>query len=146
MVDMRGFFSIDAIFALFLVLTVTGMLYNSAQESREVAMNLARAQEKKMAVEKLAAAINIVYATGSTLELHRLELPENVIGKDYSVTFDSDNRLLKSEYVTGTSEDLVVSAPVIPKAVENFVLSPENLSGNIRVFWKDNRIQVMSDG
>lgn len=137
--DNRGFFSIDAMFAVTLVLIISTSFLN-LYEGRKASAELMGARlEAKMVGETLAAAINTVYANGSDFEL-RVDLPENVVSYGYQITFDNTTRQILVENSAWGS----TGARIVCKNVQNFVLGPENLENTIRVYWADNQIKVVS--
>lgn len=137
--DARGFFSIDAMFAVTLVLIISTSFLN-LYEGRKAGAELMGARlEVKMVGETLAAAINTVYANGSDFELY-IDLPENVGSYHYQITFDNTTRQISVE----NSAWGAVSVGVASKNIENFVLNPENLESTIRVYWADNQIKVVN--
>ncbi len=131
----KGFFSVDALLALFLLLTVSLALVNTYQAREDVASWVGARGEAKMVGEELAGVINTVYANGSGFEL-RLNLSENIGDNPYRITFDNDTRQISVE----NSAWGTVSVRGIPKNVENFVLEPENLGSTIRVYWADENV------
>lgn len=137
----RGFFSIDAFFAFLLLITVFTSLMTVAQENRETAKETARLYIKDMSAEKLAAAIDTVYAGGSPLEL-TFYLPENALGEDYTMSLNPENRLVIVENSESGLSKAIAKAHIMPKNVSSSVLSPENLSGEIRIFWKNGKVRV----
>jgi len=137
--DNRGFFSIDALFAVTLLLIVSASFLN-IYEGRKVSAELMGARlEAKMAGETLAATINTVYANGSNFELS-VHLPENIGRYFYRITFDNTARQISVE----NSAWGAVSVGVVCKNVRNFVLGHENLENSIRVYWVENQIKVVS--
>jgi len=137
----KGFFSVDALLALFLLLTVSLALVNTYQAREDVASWIGARGEAKMVGEELAGIINTVYANGSGFELC-LNLSENVGGNSYRITFDNSTRQISVE----NSAWGAVNVRVIPKNVENFVLEPENLESTICVYWAadENIIKVVN--
>ncbi|KXB00103.1 hypothetical protein AKJ42_01660 [candidate division MSBL1 archaeon SCGC-AAA261C02] len=147
----RGFFSIDAFFALLLLLTVSGAVLNAAQGSQQIASEASATQEADMVVEKLAATINTVYANGSPFKL-RVELPDTIrmIGEEYveshenyTISLDLENREVYIKNLEGVSSE-VARASIIPHNLYDFELGPENLSKTIHVYWEDENIRVSS--
>jgi hypothetical protein len=138
MMNRRGFFSIDALFAVTLLLMVTGVLINLYQGRDQVVAWSSAADESKMACEKLAAAINSVYATGQDSELY-IDLPATIDNHDYTLAFDSAHRQIianMSEYgiAEGTSGASVTCKNVL---IENL-----NFSKKIWVHWSGGNIEV----
>jgi hypothetical protein len=137
--DNRGFFSIDALFAVTLLLIVSASFLN-LYEGRKVGAELMGARlEAKMVGEKLAAAINTVYTNGSGFEL-RVDLPENIGSHLYQITFNNAARQISIENSAWGD----VRAGVVCSNVQNFVLGHENLENSIRVYWDGNQIKVVS--
>ncbi|MBS3815900.1 MAG: hypothetical protein KGY45_05005 [Hadesarchaea archaeon] len=150
--DKKGFFSVDAFFALLLLLTVSAMLLNAAQTSNQVASQTSATQKADLIVEKFAGAINSVYANGQASEL-RIDLIDNieliegnyVLNQDnnYKVSLDLDERVIFIENHKKVSSD-VAKAPIIPQNIHDFELSPENLSRTIRIYWDNENIRVIN--
>lgn len=145
----KGFFTIDALFAFILLVSISGMLLNLAQSREQIGRSSSATLQADMVTEKLAAAINSVYANGGrgdNFEL-RIELPDSIGGKKYIIFFDNKNRkiFIPAENL-GDFEAGKASASVVPGNVDNFLLDPENLSKTIKVYWVENLIRVMSVG
>lgn len=137
--DNRGFFSIDALFAVTLLLMVSASFLNLYEGRNQAAELMGARLGAKMIGEELAAAINTVYANGSSFEL-RVDLPENIGGFSYRVTFDNTVRQISVE----NSAWGAVYVGVVCKNVKNFVLGRENLENTLRVHWVDNQIKVVN--
>jgi hypothetical protein len=140
MMDRRGFFSIDALFAVTLLLMVTGVLINLYQGRNQVVAWSSAADESKMACEKLAAAINSVYATGQDSELY-IDLPATIDNHAYTLSFDSTHRQIIADMpgvdiAEGTSKAAVTCKNVM---IENL-----DLSKKIWVHWSGGDIEVMN--
>lgn len=137
--DIRGFFSIDAMFALTLILIISTSFLN-LYEGRKAGVELSGARlEARLVGEGLAAAINTVYANGSNFELY-LGLPENIGGYSYRIAFDSFTRQISVE----NSAWGATNVGVIPKNVQDFVLESGDLDDSILVYWDDDQIRVVS--
>lgn len=137
--DNRGFFSIDALFAVTLLLLIS-MSFLNLYEGRKAAADVMGARlEAKLVGEKLAAAINTVYANGSDFEL-RVNLPENIESYYYRIEFDNTLRQISVE----NSAWGTISVGVVCKNVRNFVLGPENLENTIRVYWVENQVRIVN--
>ena len=137
--DNRGFFSIDALFAVTLLLMVSASFLNLYEGRKQAADLMGARLGAKMIGEELAAVINTVYANGSSFEL-RVDLPENIGGFSYRVTFDNTVRQISVE----NSAWGAVYVGVVCKNVKNFVLGRENLENTLRVHWVDNQIKVVN--
>ena len=140
MMDRRGFFSIDALFAVTLLLMVTGVLINLYQGRNQVVAWISAADESKMASEKLAAAINTVYATGQDSELY-IDLPATIDNHTYTLSFDSTHRQIIADMpgldiAEGTSKAAVTCKNVL---IENL-----DFSRKIWVHWLGSNIEVMN--
>ncbi len=135
----RGFFSIDALFAVTLLIMVSASFLH-VYNGRKGAAELTGARlEARIVGEKLAAAINIVYANGSNFELD-VDLPPKIGSYFYRIKFDNTTRqVLVENSAWGT-----VGAGVVCKNVENFVLERENLENTIRVYWVENTVMVVN--
>jgi len=134
----RGFFSIDAVFALGLILFISASFLN-LYEGRKAGSELTGIKfEAKLAGEELAAGINTVYANGHKFELH-VKLPENLRGYQYLVTFDNSTRTISIE----NSAWGTISTGVICKNVQNFTFGSGELENWIRIYWTDNQVEVV---
>lgn len=135
--DKKGFFSVDALFAVMLLLLISTSFLN-IYEGRKAGAELMTAQlEAKMVGERLAAAINTVYANGSCFEL-RVSLPENVGSYCYQISFDNSTRQISVE--NSAWETIVVTVGF--ENIRNFTLGRENLQDAIRLYWVDNQMRV----
>lgn len=135
----KGFFSIDALFAVTLLLIISASFLN-LYEGRKAGTELMSAKlEAKLVGEKLAATINTVYANGSSFELY-IDLPDNIVSHFYQIAFDNDTRQISVE----NSAWGAVSVGVVCKNVQSFVLDLENLENTIRVYWVENQIKVVN--
>lgn len=131
-----GFFSIDAMFAVTLLLMIT-LTFTNVYEARETSADLMVTKlQAKMVGEKLAAVINSVHANGENFSL-TITLLENVFGHQYAVRFDNSTAVVTLAGTWGS-----VSSGVVTTSVKNFVLAPENLLSQIRIYWSDNQIEV----
>ncbi len=133
----KGFFSIDALFAVTLLLIVTASFLNVYQGREASAEAMGSGLEAKMIGEKLASAINAVYSNGPNFSVN-VELSENIGSHTYSISFDNSVRMLSIE----NSIWQPVKVPVICKNVKNFVLNRENLGRQILVFWEGAQLRV----
>ncbi len=135
----RGFFSIDALFAVTLLLMVSTSFLHVYDGRKEAAELTGARLEARIVCEKLAAAINTVYANGSNFELD-VDLPSKIGSYFYQVKFDNTARqVLVENSAWGT-----VGAGVVCKNVDNFVLERENLENTIRVYWVENTVMVVN--
>lgn len=137
--DTRGFFSIDALFAVTLLLMISASFLNMYEGRKQAAELMSARLGAKLVGEKLAAVINTVYANGPDFEL-RVDLPENMGNYRYQITFDNTVRQISVE----NSAWGAISVGVICKNVVNFVLGPENLENTLRVYWEENQIKVVN--
>ena len=137
--DNRGFFSIDALFAVTLLLMVSASFLNIYEGRKQAAELMGARLEAKMIGEELAATINTVYANGLNFEL-RVNLPSKIGSYFYQISFDNTARQISVE----NSAWGAVSVGVVCKNVENFVLGRGNLETTIRVYWVDNQIKVVN--
>lgn len=136
----RGFFSIDALFAVTLLLVISASFLNIYEGRNQAAELMGARLEARIVGEKLAAAINTVYANGSNFELY-VDLPSKIGSYCYQIKFDNATRqVLVENSAWGT-----VSVGVVCKNVENFVLGQENLENTIQLYWVDeNTMRVMN--
>jgi hypothetical protein len=141
--DRKGLFSIDALLAVTL-LSLVFMSFMNLYEGRNQAAQLTGARlEAKMVGEKLAAAINAVYAGGENFEL-LVNLPENLGGYSYRVTFYPTERqvLVENLSVWGVVR---VTVPFENVRIfdnltgENF-LESGTFENALRVRWVENEI------
>ena len=137
--EKRGFFSIDAFFALMLLLVVTASFLNVYQGRKSSAETTDARLNAKVIGERLASAINATYAGGPSFEL-RVNLPENLKAHQYRITFDNASRQISVE----NSAWGAIKVGVTCKNVKNFTLGPENLKESVRILWRDNQITVVT--
>jgi len=135
----RGFFSIDALFAVTLLLIISSSFLHVYEGRRGTAELMSARLEAKVAGEKLAAAINTVYANGSNFEVD-VDLPQKIGGYFYKIEFDNNARQVVVENSAWGS----VGARVVCKNVSDFVLERENLGNTIRVCWVGNIVTVVN--
>ena len=133
----RGFFSIDAMFAVTLLLIISASFLNIYVGRNQAAELMGARLEARIIGEKLAAAINTVYANGSNFELC-VDLPSKIESYFYQISFDNTTRQILVE----NSAWGAVSVVVVCKNVENFVLGQENLGNTILVHWAGNNLEV----
>ena len=138
MMDRRGFFSIDVLFAVTLLLMVSGALLNLYEGRSQAVAWIGASGEAKMACEKLAAAINTVYADGPASELY-LRLPATIDNHAYTISYDSTHRQIIAE-VPGVGVTESTSKAAV--ACKNIVLENLDPSGQIRVRWLGGNIEV----
>jgi len=137
--DRRGFFSVDALFAVTLLLVVVGALTNLHSGSNQAATWVSANGEAKLTCEKLAAAVNTVYANGSSFELY-IELPATIQNRAYTISLDNSNRevtiAVPDAGVTGST----AKATVVCKNFASIsALTPSN---RVRVYWENNSVKV----
>lgn len=133
----RGFFSIDAVFAVMLLLMVSASFLNIYEGRNQAAGLMGARLEARSVGEKLAATINTVYANGSNFELC-VDLPSKIGSYFYQISFDDTMRQILVE----NSAWGAVSVTVVCKNVENFVLGQENLGNTILVHWVGDNVEV----
>ncbi|MBA7604352.1 hypothetical protein ES703_11472 [subsurface metagenome] len=135
----RGFFSIDALFAVTLLLMVSSSFLHVYEGRRGAAELMSARLEAKIVGEKLAAAINTVYANGSNFEID-VDLPQKIGSYFYNIEFDNTaRRVVVENSAWGT-----VGVGVVCKNVWDFVLERENLENTIRVHWVENIVMVVN--
>jgi len=135
----RGFFSIDALFAVTLLLIISSSFLHVYEGRRGTAELMSARLEAKVAGEKLAAAINTVYANGSNFEVD-VDLPQKIGGHFYKIGFDNNARQVVVENSAWGS----VGVGVVCKNVSDFLLERENLGNTIRVCWVENIVTVVN--
>ena len=133
----RGFFSIDAMFAVTLLLIISASFLNIYAGRNQAAELMSARLEARIIGEKLAAAINTVYSNGSDFELC-VNLPSKIESYLYQISFDNTTRQILVE----NSAWGAVSVVVVCKNVENFVLGQENLGNTILVHWVGSNVEV----
>jgi len=138
--DRRGFFSVDALFAVTLLLMISGGLLNLYEGRGQAAAWINAANEAKMACEKLAAAINTVYAAGPASELY-LNLPATIDNYTYTISYDSTHRQIIAEVQELGITERTSKAAV---ACKNILLENLDFSRRIRVRWLGGNIEVMN--
>lgn len=135
----RGFFSIDALFAVTLLLIISSSFLN-VYEGRKGTAELTSARlEAKVVGEKLAAAINTVFVNGSNFEVD-VDLPQEIGSHFYKIEFDNIAR----QVVVENSAWGTVGVGVVCKNVCDFVLERENLGDTVRVCWVENIVTVVN--
>ena len=135
----RGLFSIDALFAVTLLLMVSSSFLHVYEGRRGAAELMSARLEAKIVGEKLAAAINTVYANGSNFEID-VDLPQKIGSYFYNIEFDNTAR----QVVVENSAWGTVGVGVVCKNVWDFVLEWENLENTIRVHWVENIVMVVN--
>jgi hypothetical protein len=140
MIDRQGFFSIDALFAVTLLLMISGVILNLCEGRAQAVAWSSAANEAKMACEKLAAAINTVYADGPASELY-INLPATIENHAYTISYDSTHRQIIAE-VPGVEVTERTSKAAV--ACKNVMLENLDLSRRIRVRWSGGNIEVMN--
>jgi hypothetical protein len=140
--DNKGLFSIDALLALTLAFSVAMSFLNIYEGRNQAAQLMAARLEAKMVGEKLAAAINAVYANGENFEL-RVNLPENLVGYSYRINFDN----LARQILVENSAWGIVRVTVPFENVLIPALGYENFENALRVYWpewRENWVVVVS--
>ncbi|KXA94788.1 hypothetical protein AKJ65_03420 [candidate division MSBL1 archaeon SCGC-AAA259E19] len=136
----EGFFSIDALFAIILLLLTLTTLVSLYQGRRSMVRATRERLEGEMIVQKLAGAVNVVHAGGEPLTLN-IHLKENIGGKNYTVQFDEGEREISIRFIGDGQNYPVAEASVV---VDQLDLSGlENVARKIRICWEnDNIIKV----
>ena len=141
--DSRGFFSVDALFAVTLLLVVVGALTNLYGGSNQAATWASASGEAKLTCEKLAAAVNTVYTNGSSFELY-IELPATIQNRAYTIFLDNSNReitiAVPDAGVTSSTAKAQVACKNFPS--ENFPSGALTPSNRVRVYWENNSVKV----
>ncbi|MEM4188539.1 MAG: hypothetical protein QXN56_05230 [Candidatus Hadarchaeum sp.] len=135
--EKRGFFSVDALLALSLLVIIATSLITLSEGRRKSAEAIEIHLEAKMIGDRLAAAINSVYVNGPNISLS-LKLPENIGPYQYRVSSDNSVGLLTVE-----SSVEVVEIRTICKNFQNFVLERENLAKKIQIFWEGSQLCIV---
>lgn len=135
----KGFFSIDALFAIILLLLVTSTLINLYQGRAQMVEGSRKKMEGKMISEKLAKAINTVYTSRKPLSME-LDLPENVLDQNYTIEFHKDSRNISLKFSDGGNSSKYTATPVVVDELE--ISEPLDFSQKIMVHWINNEIKV----
>lgn len=135
--ERKGFFSIDALFALTLLLVITTSIMALSEVRRKSAEVIETKLEAEIIADRLVAAINSVYANGPNFSLN-IKLPENIGPHSYRILSDNSVGLLTVEIANGET----VTINVACKKFQNFVLERENLSKKIQIFWEDSQLCI----
>jgi hypothetical protein len=139
--DKRGFFSIDAVFAVTLLMIVWIALVNTYEGRTQAAESVGASEEAKMVCEKLAATINTVYANGLGFEA-RLNLPPRVRGNEYILHIDNDQRAVMAENLDAGINPNTARAPIVCKNIVEVTLDSDNLSRTLKVYWLNDQVGV----
>lgn len=136
-----GFFSIDALFALIILLLMLGPMFNLYQARRNTVGETGVKLKGKMLSQRLAGAVNVVLATGRPLSL-RLNLPDNISGENYSPLFDANRRTIYENFENLRVSKASTSASVAVNKIENI----ENIDPKerIKIYWNGENIAVMN--
>lgn len=136
--DRQGFFSIDAIFAVALLLTIAGVFSNVYNGRNQAATWIGVGAEAKSTCEKLVAAINTVYANGSALDLC-IDLPATIGGHAYVILFDNIDREITINVpeigITGSTAKATTTC-------RNITLGSLDTSKRVRVYWENSSVKV----
>lgn len=138
--DRRGLFSVDALFAVTLLLGVVGALTNLYGGSNQAATWVGASGEAKLTCEKLAAAVNTVYTNGSSFEMY-LEIPATIQNRSYTISLDNSKREIAIEVLGAGVTSSTAKATV---ACKNFTSGTLNPSNRVRVYWENNRVKVVN--
>jgi len=134
----KGFFSIDGLFAIIMLLLVVGTMINIYQGRSQMATQARKNLEGKMIGEKLAGAVNSVYSTGEPMTLN-IDLPENIIDDSYSIIFDETSRRIVLRHgVAGDGSEIARSWSV----PSDLNISDLDFSEEIQIFWENSMIKV----
>lgn len=135
----RGFLSIDALFALVILLLILSTIINIYQGRAHMASETRGKLEGKMISEKLAGAINVVYATGEPVTVN-LKLSDNILGEKYIPQYNSGSRKVFQQFTKNDLGSRFTTASVIPPNVD---IAPDlNTAQKIRIFWENDEIMV----
>jgi len=135
--DRRGFFSIDALFAIMLLMLVSTSFLNIYTGQKAGAELMTAKLEARMVGEEFAATMNSVYANGSYFSLS-VNLPENLGSYHYSISFDNSTRQISVENAAWGSITVTIGL----ENVRDFTLNRENLQSAIRLYLVDNQMRV----
>jgi hypothetical protein len=130
--DDRGLFSVDVMFALLLATSIALSFLNVYGGRSQAAELMGARLEAKLVGEKLAAAINAVYAGGENFELF-VALPENLNGYSYLITFIGAERQISVE----NSAWGTVRVTVPFENVEIPMLESGTFENALRVYWRN---------
>lgn len=87
--DTRGQLSADLIFATLLIIIIMGSLVTIIADRMETVETTEELGNARMVAENVAEAVNKVYAGGNGHSV-TITLPEDINGKNYSVTVNKD--------------------------------------------------------
>ncbi len=142
--DEKGYFSIDAVFAVLILVAVSSTFITGARQNKAMAKETSAQIEQKMALEKIAGGINKVYANGygegKTFEM-KMDVKENILEDNQRIMVNTENRFL---YIKDLADGSIspIKANIIPSNIENFSLNPDNLSGKILIKWGEENIRL----
>jgi hypothetical protein len=138
--DRQGFFSIDVIFAVTLLLTIAGIFSNIHSGRDQASTWIGAGMEAKLTCEKIATAVNAVYANGSTLELY-IDLPATIGGHTYSISFDNLRREITIDVpdagITGSTAKATTTC-------KNIVLGILDPSKRVKVYLENSSVVVVN--
>ncbi|MFB6215360.1 MAG: hypothetical protein ABEJ72_00080, partial [Candidatus Aenigmatarchaeota archaeon] len=134
----RGFFTMDVMIAMMLLLTISVSLLQLSSAREETARATSAEMKAKLIAEKLAASVNSVYANGENVRL-KVGIPDNLTSsfENYEIEkFNRDNRRIK---ITWGEQKYSAKAHVVSRQVE---IRIENKSKPVFVYWENENVVV----
>lgn len=132
----EGFFSIDALFAIIMLLLAVSSLVNIYQGRSQMAQETRINLEGRITSEKIAGAINMIYASEGPLKL-KIDLPQDLTGKEYTTDF-GDHSVFVENSAAGLSSDLTSAAIIFDRIKKE----DKDLSEKIEIYWERDEIWV----
>lgn len=139
----RGFFSIDALFAVTLLLMVSASFLNIYEGRNQEADLVGVRLEAKIVCEELAAAINSVYTNGPVFDL-TINLPSTIRSSRYIIRVGNDQRVVTAENLEVGVTQNMARAAIICMNIENVELNFDNLSKPIKVYWENDQVKLVN--
>lgn len=134
----RGFFSLDFILALTVILTTFSSVFMIYQNWKGLARGLGAQVGARAVCQKLATAVNMVYSNHPRENenfLLRFFLPPTLSGMDYEVSF-SDNRI----WVSGEFGSVCVLV-----CYDNVLVQIDNYLKPVVAKWTAGRVEVRNE-
>ena len=140
----KGYFSIDAVFAVLILVAVSSTFVTGARRNKAMAKETSAQIEQKMALEKIAGGIDKVYANGygddKTFEM-KMDVKENILEDNQEIMVNTKERFL---YIKDSADSSIspIKANIVPSNIENFSLDSDNLSGKVLITWGKENIKL----
>ena len=138
----RGFFSIDAFFAVMLLVTISGILLSSAETTELSASWIGATQEAKMVTERMAAMIDITYSSGNGFEI-TFDMPTQVCRYNYVLRVDNHQKAITIENLDYNIDPSIIKSRIVCNNIENTTLSSSSFSAlQVKISWDENQLKV----